>query len=123
MRIHIAYRAALGLALLAPAAACGGDSAGPAPSTTEIRLVSTVGVPANYGLHDTFVRDGLAFLCVWDEGVFIYDFGNGIAGGTPHALIADDRDAEAATWIQRLVPRLGEGVEGPLGGEAQANGA
>ncbi|MEZ4411896.1 MAG: Ig-like domain-containing protein [Gemmatimonadales bacterium] len=47
-----------------------------------IKLVSTVAVPANYGLHDTFVRDGLAFLCVWDEGVYIYDVGNGIKGGT-----------------------------------------
>ncbi len=47
-----------------------------------IQLVSTVPVPANYGLHDTYVRDGLAFLCVWDEGIFIYDIGNGVAGGT-----------------------------------------
>jgi hypothetical protein len=53
--------------------------------TTGIRLVSTVSVPANYGLHDTYVRDGLAFLCVWDEGVFIYDIGNGAAGGTLEA--------------------------------------
>jgi hypothetical protein len=51
-------------------------------ATVGIRLTSSVTVPANYGLHDTFVRDGLAFLCVWDEGVFIYDVGNGMAGGT-----------------------------------------
>lgn len=47
-----------------------------------IQLVTTVSVPANYGLHDTYVRDGLAFLCVWDEGVYIYDVGNGMAGGS-----------------------------------------
>lgn len=51
-------------------------------ATVGIRLAATVGVPANYGLHDTFVRDGLAFLCVWDEGVYIYDVGNGMNGGT-----------------------------------------
>lgn len=54
-------------------------------ATVGIRLASTVGVPANYGLHDTYVRDGLAFLCVWDEGVYIYDVGNGTAGGSPDA--------------------------------------
>lgn len=53
-----------------------------ATSTAGIQLVSTVAVPANYGLHDTYVRDGLAFLCVWDEGIYIYDVGNGMAGGT-----------------------------------------
>jgi len=51
-------------------------------ATIGIRLAATVGVPANYGLHDTFVRDGLAFLCVWDEGVYIYDVGNGMSGGS-----------------------------------------
>jgi hypothetical protein len=39
MRIHMAYRAALGLALLAPAAGCGSDSAGPAPT----RLIVVAG--------------------------------------------------------------------------------
>ena len=56
-----------------------------ATSSIGIRLASTVAVPANYGLHDTFVRDGLAFLCVWDEGVYIYDVGNGMLGGTTDA--------------------------------------
>lgn len=46
-------------------------------------LVATVAVPANYGLHDTYVRDGLAFLCAWNTGVQIYDVGNGVAAGTP----------------------------------------
>lgn len=54
-------------------------------SRAGIRLASVVGVPANYGLHDTYVRDGLAFLCVWDEGVYIYDVGNGMRGGTADA--------------------------------------
>ncbi|MBI4419219.1 MAG: hypothetical protein HY560_00175, partial [Gemmatimonadetes bacterium] len=35
------------------------------------------------GIHDTFVRDGLAFVYAWDTGVMIYDVGNGVRGGTP----------------------------------------
>lgn len=46
-------------------------------------LVATVGVPDNYGIHDTFVRDGLAFVFAWDTGVIIYDVGNGVRGGSP----------------------------------------
>jgi hypothetical protein len=38
----------------------------------------------DYGIHDTFVRDGIAFAYVWNNpGVVIYDVGNGISGGTP----------------------------------------
>lgn len=46
-------------------------------------LVATVPVPANYGHHDTFVRDGLAFVLAWNTGVRIYDVGNGVRGGSP----------------------------------------
>jgi len=46
-------------------------------------LVATVPVPSNYGLHDTFVRDGIAFLSAWNTGVQLYDVGNGIKGGSP----------------------------------------
>lgn len=49
----------------------------------DIALVATVPVPPNYGVHDTYVRDGLAFVLAWDEGVYIYDVGNGVAGGSP----------------------------------------
>jgi hypothetical protein len=48
-------------------------------------LAATVPVPASYGLHDTFVRGGLAFLFAWNTGVEIYDVGNGIKGGSPGA--------------------------------------
>jgi hypothetical protein len=34
-------------------------------------------------LHDVYVRDGLAFLSHWWEGLIILDVGNGIAGGSP----------------------------------------
>ena len=46
-------------------------------------LVATVPVPATYGHHDTFVRDGIAFVLAWNAGVLIYDVGNGIRGGSP----------------------------------------
>lgn len=46
-------------------------------------LVAEVPVPANYGSHDTFVRDGIAFHCAWNTGVLILDVGNGMRGGTP----------------------------------------
>ena len=34
-------------------------------------------------LHDVYVRDGLAFLSHWNDGLVIVDVGNGIAGGSP----------------------------------------
>jgi hypothetical protein len=35
------------------------------------------------GVHDTFVRDGLAFVAHWNHGLVILDVGNGIRGGSP----------------------------------------
>ena len=46
---------------------------------------ATVPIPPNYGVHDTYVRDGLAFVFAWNTGVIIYDVGNGVAGGRPTA--------------------------------------
>ncbi len=48
-------------------------------------------IPPNYGIHDTFVRDGLAFVSAWDTGLIIYDVGNGIRGGSPSAPIEVSR--------------------------------
>jgi hypothetical protein len=47
-----------------------------------IALVTWVPVAANYGIHDTFVRDGIAFVCAWNTGILIYDVGDGIKGGS-----------------------------------------
>ena len=33
--------------------------------------------------HDTYVRDGLAFVSKWEDGLVILDVGNGIRGGSP----------------------------------------
>jgi hypothetical protein len=64
---------------------CGDDDppTGPGLSASGLTLVASVSVPANYGVHDTFVRDGLAFVCAWNTGVIIYDVGNGVAEGSP----------------------------------------
>ncbi len=101
-----------------------------ATATLAPALVATVPVPSNYGLHDTFVRDGLAFLSAWNTGVRIYDVGNGIAGGsaaTPQLvgtavtsaspLSAGSLNAHNAWWFHN--PNTGEkkylfvGQEGP----------
>ena len=50
---------------------------------SDISITATVPIPPAYGIHDTFVRDGLAFVFAWNTGVIIYDVGNGIAGGSP----------------------------------------
>ena len=34
-------------------------------------------------MHDTYVRDGIAFVSAWDQGLVLYDVGNGMRGGTP----------------------------------------
>jgi hypothetical protein len=52
-----------------------------------VPLIATVSVPANYGIHDTFVRDGVAFLSVWNTGLTILDVGGGGRGGTPGAPV------------------------------------
>jgi hypothetical protein len=54
-------------------------------------LVARVPVPRNYGIHDTFVRDGIAFVFAWNTGVIIYDVGDGIRGGTPVAPVEISR--------------------------------
>ncbi len=48
-----------------------------------ITPVASVPIPENYGIHDTFVRDGIAFVFAWNTGVIIYDVGNGVRGGSP----------------------------------------
>lgn len=49
--------------------------------------VDSIPMPANYGIHDTFVRDGLLFVENWDSGLWIYDIGGGGQGGAPdHAV-------------------------------------
>ncbi len=48
-----------------------------------ITEASSTPIPDNYCIHDTFVRDGYAFVFAWDEGLYIFDVGNGSHGGSP----------------------------------------
>lgn len=43
-------------------------------------LVRVMGLPF---VHDVFVRDGLLFTALWDDGLTIWDIGGGGKGGTP----------------------------------------
>ena len=57
----------------------------------DITFATSVPIPPFYGIHDTYVRDGLAFVFAWNTGVIIYDVGNGMAGGTPAAPVEVSR--------------------------------
>lgn len=48
-----------------------------------ITTASSTPIPDNYCIHDTFVRDGYAFVFAWNEGLYIFDVGNGSQGGSP----------------------------------------
>ena len=54
-------------------------------SPGSIALRASVPIPPAYGIHDTYVRDGIAFVFAWNTGVIIYDVGNGVRGGLPGA--------------------------------------
>ncbi|MEO7458393.1 MAG: hypothetical protein ABIY52_19190 [Gemmatimonadaceae bacterium] len=49
------------------------------PSTPVQVFTQVIGRPY---VHDTFVRDGLLFLALWNDGVAIWDIGGGGKGGT-----------------------------------------
>jgi hypothetical protein len=95
-------------------------------------LVTSLPIPQNYGIHDQFIRDGLAFVCAWNTGVLIYDVGNGIKGGAPGNPVLVDSLATAggqvhnAWWFHN--PTTSEkrylfiGQEGPGGIGASSSG-
>jgi hypothetical protein len=65
----------------------------------DIALAATVPIPADYGIHDTFVRDGLAFVFAWNTGVIIYDVGNGMRGGSPGSPVEVSRLVTSANGV------------------------
>ena len=95
-----------------------------------IPALTAVNVPRNYGLHDTFVRDGIAFASAWNTGVIIYDVGDGRVGGTPGAPVPIDtvrtgdhdigngRSSHNTWWFHNGAERryLFVGQEGPSNG-------
>ncbi len=48
-----------------------------------ITVASSTPIPDNYCIHDSFVRDGYAFVFAWNSGLYVFDVGNGAAGGSP----------------------------------------
>jgi hypothetical protein len=85
-----------------------------------IELAATVPIPPNYGIHDTYVRDGLAFVFAWDSGVIIYDVGNGIRAGSPtdprevSRLVTDDNGIAGSPAVHN-----GWWFHNPVTGEAR----
>ncbi|MEZ4588567.1 MAG: hypothetical protein R2909_19485 [Gemmatimonadales bacterium] len=99
-------RDALRLATLtaALAAAAGACSDGPVGLVhVDPRLAAEIPIAPNYGIHDTYVRDGIAFVAAWNTGVIIFDVGDGRAGGSP----------EHPVEISRLVPSANDVPGGP----------
>jgi hypothetical protein len=66
----------------------------------DIQPAATVPIPPFYGIHDTYVRDGLAFVFAWNTGVIIYDMGNGMAGGSPASPVEVSRLATADAGLK-----------------------
>jgi hypothetical protein len=50
------------------------------PASPQQVFTKIIGTPY---VHDTFVRDGILFLGLWNAGVAIWDIGGGGKGGTP----------------------------------------
>jgi hypothetical protein len=82
-----------------------------------LSVVATVPVPANYGIHDTFVRDGLVFVFAWNTGVIIYDVGNGLRGGSPSSPVEVSRLITSATGSTSPEVHNGWWFHNPVTGE------
>src|SRR6185295_10938089 len=80
-------------------------------------LRATIPVPANYGIHDTYVRDGLAFVFAWDTGMILYDVGNGLRGGSPSNPVEVSRLITAATSTSSPAVHNGWWFHNPVSGE------
>lgn len=82
-------------------------------------LVHREPIPPHYGIHDTYVRDGLAFVLAWDEGVMIYDVGNGMSGGSPSAPVKISQLVTAANNAGTPAAHNGWWFHNPVTGESR----
>ncbi|MBA2459599.1 MAG: hypothetical protein H0V43_11700 [Gemmatimonadales bacterium] len=84
-----------------------------------VTQVASKPIPANYGIHDTFVRDGIAFVFAWNTGVITYDVGNGLRGGSPEAPAEISRIVTAANGVPGGDPATHNGwwFHNPVTGE------
>jgi hypothetical protein len=80
-------------------------------------LVHREPIPPHYGIHDTYVRDGVAFVFAWDEGVIIYDVGNGIRGGSPASPVEVGRLITSANSSSSPAVHNGWWFHNPVTGE------
>jgi hypothetical protein len=80
-------------------------------------LVHREPILPHYGIHDTFVRDGLAFVFAWNEGVIIYDVGNGIRGGSPSMPVEVSRLVTAENGAGSPATHNGWWFHNPVTGE------
>ena len=115
---------------LSPTSASVAQGAPPDTTTGALRVGAQIPIPPNFGVHDSYVRDGVAFVCAWNTGLIIYDVGDGSWGGSPsnpveisRILTSDDGVAGGpavhnAWWFHN--PVTGErryvfvGQEGPM---------
>ena len=110
-------------ALAAGSVLLGCSDDGVRPTARQPILVASVPIPPNYGIHDTYVRDGLAFVFAWNSGVMLFDVGNGIRSGSPAApqlvssLVTSGGQVHNGWWFHNPVSRenryLFIGQEGP----------
>ena len=84
---------------------------------SNISLATTIPVPPNYGVHDSFVRDGLAFVFAWNTGVIIYDVGNGMRGGSPTSPVEVSRLVTAEISVSTPAVHNGWWFHNPVTGE------
>jgi hypothetical protein len=80
-------------------------------------LVHRRPIPANYGIHDTYVRDGLAFVFAWNEGFILYDVGHGIRGGSPSSPVEVSRLVTSANDAGSPAVHNGWWFHNPVTGE------
>jgi hypothetical protein len=59
-------------------------------------------VIGNPYVHDTFVRDGILFLALWNDGVEIWDIGGGGKGGTPSAPVVLGRVSTVGGQVHNI---------------------
>ena len=76
-------------------------------------------IEPHYGIHDTYVRDGIAFVFAWDEGVIIYDVGNGMRGGSPLAPVKISQLITSARGATSPSVHNGWWFHNPVSGEAR----
>jgi hypothetical protein len=71
------------------------------------RLLGRWGVPrtGSQFLSDLVVRDGLAYLAYWNDGLVILDVGNGVRGGTPQEPRLVSQVRYRTEWRRQRVGR------------------